>query len=101
MQRDRAVLHNPYPDNNLGPPILGGSPLGFDVPRSEATDVQDQPFSRNSLRNPFLLRRPQPVVQQPMGTQSFAPPQIVLPQPAAQPQQQFAPGYSAPTYVPQ
>ena len=59
MQRDRAVLHDPFPINDLGPAIVGGRPRGFDLPRAEAVDRQDHPFSHISLRNPNLLRRAQ------------------------------------------
>jgi len=59
MQRDRAVLHDPFPSNDLGPTIVGGRPKGFDIPRAEAVDRQDNPFSHISLRNPNLLRRSQ------------------------------------------
>ena len=57
MQRDRAVLHDPFPSNDLGPTIVGGRPKGFDIPRAEAVDRQDNPFSHISLRNPNLFRR--------------------------------------------
>ena len=56
MQRDRAVLHDPYPRNDLGPAIESGRPRGFDIPRAETVDYQDNPFSHISLRNPNLLR---------------------------------------------
>lgn len=49
-QRNRAVLYDPYPSNDLGPPIQGGRPLGFELPRSEATHLQDSPFARRTLR---------------------------------------------------
>lgn len=49
-QRSRAVLHDPFPKNDLGPPIVGGRPLGYDMPRSEATDVQDTPYAPLSQR---------------------------------------------------
>lgn len=34
--RGRAVLHDPYPNNDVGPAIMGGRPLGFERPLSEA-----------------------------------------------------------------
>ena len=41
MQRSRAVLHDPFPSNELGPPILGGRPLGFDLPQSQSENLQE------------------------------------------------------------
>ena len=41
MQRSRAVLHDPYPSDDLGPPVLGGRPRGFDRPQSEARNLQE------------------------------------------------------------
>lgn len=49
-QRNRAVLYDPFPSNDLGPPIQGGRPLGFEQPRAEATHLQDSPFARRTLR---------------------------------------------------
>ena len=49
-QRARAYLHDPFPSNELGPPITGGRPLGFEQPRAEATHIQDSPFARRSNR---------------------------------------------------
>jgi hypothetical protein len=49
MQRSRAVLFDPFPKNDLGPPVVGGRPREFDTPLSEATDLQGSPFARQSL----------------------------------------------------
>ncbi len=32
-QQHVAEKFNPYPDNSLGPPVVGGQPRGFDAPR--------------------------------------------------------------------
>ncbi len=49
-QRNRAVLYDPYPNNDLAPPIMGGRPPGFEQPRAEATHLQDSPFARRTFR---------------------------------------------------
>lgn len=49
-QRARAVLHDPFPSNELGPPIQGGRPVGFEQPRSESTTLQTSPYARQSAR---------------------------------------------------
>jgi hypothetical protein len=45
MQRSRAVLNDPFPNNDIAPPIVGGRPLGFDRPLAEP--VQNQVNARN------------------------------------------------------
>lgn len=35
-QQQAATLHDPYPDRNLGPEIVGGRPRDFQQPRAEA-----------------------------------------------------------------
>lgn len=40
VQRDRAINNDPYPDNDLGPPVMGGRPLGFDRPFAQARQMQ-------------------------------------------------------------
>ena len=49
-QRTRAVVHDPFPSNELGPPIMGGRPVGFEQPLSETTSLQASPYSRGSAR---------------------------------------------------
>jgi hypothetical protein len=49
-QREQAVLHDPFPSNELGPPIMGGRPLGFEQPRSESTSLQASPYARRRAR---------------------------------------------------
>ena len=35
QQRSRATIHDPFPDNDAGPEIVGGRPPGFDRPLHE------------------------------------------------------------------
>lgn len=44
-QRSRAVLFDPYPNNDLGPPVVSGRPLGFERPMPEAEQNQYYPQS--------------------------------------------------------
>ena len=39
-QRSRAVVHDPFPDNTIGPPVVGGRASGFEVPLSEPARLQ-------------------------------------------------------------
>ena len=39
-QRSRAVLHDPFPDNSIGPPVTSGRPFGFEQPLAEPVKVQ-------------------------------------------------------------
>lgn len=41
MQRSRAVVHDPFPSDDLGPRIVGGRPKGFDRPQAEAENLQE------------------------------------------------------------
>ena len=41
MQRSRAVLHDPYPSDELGPPVVGGRPRGFERAQAEPTNLQE------------------------------------------------------------
>lgn len=50
-QRQRAVLHDPYPSTTLGPSIESGRPLGFDRPLSEPTATQSSPYAKRGARN--------------------------------------------------
>lgn len=43
MQRERAVIHDPYPSTDLGPPIVGGRPAGFDLPLPPTKSLQVNP----------------------------------------------------------
>jgi len=50
MQRSRAMVHDPFPSNELGPPIVGGRPPGFDLPKSQADQLQSSPYARRGAR---------------------------------------------------
>lgn len=50
MQRNFAVLHDPFPSDDLGPPIVGGRPKGFEQPWAEARSNQDSPYARRGAR---------------------------------------------------
>ncbi len=39
-QRSRAVVHDPFPDNTIGPPVVGGRASGFELPLSEPVRLQ-------------------------------------------------------------
>jgi hypothetical protein len=40
QQQQRAVIHDPYTDNDLATPVVGGRPRDFQQPASEATRTQ-------------------------------------------------------------
>jgi len=40
QQQLRAQRFDPYPDNAMGPPVVGGRPLEYTEPRPEALRVQ-------------------------------------------------------------
>jgi hypothetical protein len=40
-QQDRAVAHDPYPDNQLGPEVVGGRPREYQL--GVPTPVRSQP----------------------------------------------------------
>ena len=46
-QRNRAVVHDPYVDNKLGPPVVGGRPRDYLNPLAEPEGnrvFRDSPF---------------------------------------------------------
>ena len=45
QQRNRAVVHDPFPNDDLGPTIEGARPMDFERPLSEPTDLQTNPTS--------------------------------------------------------
>ena len=51
-QRSQAVLHDPFPNNDLGPPIMGGRPREFDRPLPEVVDSQVSPWAQQGARAP-------------------------------------------------
>lgn len=40
QQRNRAVVHDPFPVTNVGPNIEGGRPFGYMRPLDETTNTQ-------------------------------------------------------------
>ena len=46
MQRERAVIHDPYPSPDLGPEIVGGRPEGYRVPLAPTKALQVSPYAR-------------------------------------------------------
>ncbi len=48
MQRNRAVVHDPYPSNDLAPPIIGGRPLGYERASAESVAIQGSPYAPKS-----------------------------------------------------
>lgn len=55
MQRNRAVVHDPYPSNDLGPPIIGARPLGYERASAESNALQGSPFAPNSRRGGLVI----------------------------------------------
>ena len=74
MQRSRAVLHDPFPSDELGPVIVGARPKGFERPQSEATNLQDV---RGSL---FTTNSAFQTVPGPAAQPTFTPPPQAYPQ---------------------
>jgi hypothetical protein len=56
-QRSRAVLSDPFPNNQLGPAVLGGRPRGFETPLAEPVNVQASPFSELNKTNRGFVQR--------------------------------------------
>ena len=54
-QRTRALLHDPFPVNDIGPEISGVRPRGFDLPRSEIQKLQTSPNARRGGQVPALF----------------------------------------------
>ena len=56
-QRARAVLSDPFPNNDLGPAVMGGRPRGYDLPLPEPTNIQASPYAKfNKNRHGPLWR---------------------------------------------
>jgi hypothetical protein len=53
MQREKAVIHDPYPSTDLGPPIMGGRPAGFDLPLDPTKSLQVNPHAYKGNRGGF------------------------------------------------
>lgn len=96
-QRAEAVVHDPYPLNDVGPEIVGGRPRGYQVPLSEVerSRIFSQRRATAPLSIPWLSTpppAPQPIAA-PYSTPAAVPPPYALPaQPVPAP-------YSSPTPV--
>jgi len=55
MQRNRAVVHDPYPNNDLGPPVIGARPLGYERASAESNALQASPFAPKSQRGGLVV----------------------------------------------
>jgi len=53
MQRERAVIHDPFPSTDLGPAIVGGRPREFDLPLSTTKGLQVNPHANRSFNGGF------------------------------------------------
>ncbi len=53
MQRERAVIHDPFPSNDLGPPIVGGRPREFDLPLAPTKGLQVNPHANRSYNGGY------------------------------------------------
>ena len=90
-QQARAQVFEPYPDNDVGPPVVGGRPREYQEPRPAFAVLQDM-HSSGSVGprpgEPILAPCPQgqvpqaPVAQPPIVT---APPAIYSPPTTTQP----------------
>lgn len=56
-QRSRAVLADPFPNNELGTPVVGGRPRGFETPLAQPVNVQASPYSDLNKNNRGILQR--------------------------------------------
>ncbi|MBA4107656.1 MAG: hypothetical protein C0485_18130 [Pirellula sp.] len=84
-QRANAEAFDPYPLPDLGPPIDGGRPREFGIPRNEVERAQDYSIVQAARRG----QRPGPPT-----TAIAAPPMVASPPPA------FTAPSSAPAFVP-
>ena len=76
-QQARAQRFEPYPDNDLGPPVAGARPREYQDPRAEVT---------RALQRPEPLPVPCPQSQAPIAQPAIvAPPVICYPAETTQP----------------
>lgn len=65
-QRGNATQFDPYPQNDMAPPIVGGRPAGYAKPPSEVERArQHQPFGLGS-RAPVVAPGPIPIPSGPL-----------------------------------
>jgi hypothetical protein len=82
-QRAVATIHDPYPLNDVGPPVLGGRPPDFKQPLSEVDRARHLNPPRRPLR-PLPILEPT-VVSQPVVTNPWPAPPPVQTVPAPYP----------------
>ena len=70
-QRSRAVLSDPFPNNEIGPEVVGGRPRGYDLPLTQSTNIQASPYSELNKANRSPISRLRSPRYSP--TQNFAP----------------------------
>jgi hypothetical protein len=80
-QQARARVFEPYPENEPGPPIVGGRPREYQNPVAEVNRVTPRPGE--AILWPYGQAAPQQAPAQPAIV--TAPPQIYLPPCPAQP----------------
>ncbi len=56
-QRSRAVLSDPFPNNELGPAVLGARPRGYETPLAQPVNVQASPYSELNKTNRGFVQR--------------------------------------------
>jgi hypothetical protein len=81
-QQARAEIHEPFPDNDMGPAVMGGRPREYQDPRAEVTRALQRPGDVGLAPCLQSQMMPPPVVQPPIVT---APPAIYYPPATAQP----------------
>jgi len=75
-QQARAQMFEPYPDNEIGPPVVGGRPREYQEPRAEVTRALQRPGDPNLAPYPQSQVPQAPIEQAPIVT---APPAIYCP----------------------
>jgi hypothetical protein len=81
-QQARAQVYEPYPENEPGPPVVGGRPREYQDPRAEVLRVQPRLGEPVFAPSPQLQVPQQPISQPPIVT---PPPAIYCPPAATQP----------------
>ncbi len=94
QQRGESIVHDPYPLNDIGPPVVGGRPLAYQtpVPEVDRAFMFDNAVRRSRGAIPVQTIPPPPpgaVVQYPAGVPAGTP--AVLGSPNAVPAPPAAP----------
>lgn len=98
VQQARAVWdHDPYPDPDAGPEVVGGRPRAFDTPPPEAAWLQKRdPYNRSRTAQPQFSA--QPVYTTPVYQPNYTTPAYNTP--VYQPPVTAAPVYQQPSSIP-